>query len=79
MYIIWLSSINETLERSVLNIWQSKNRILLVTAILFFPSHLKPVKPWENDVLDVLKAWISLDNVGRAESLLYLQIYLSLQ
>jgi hypothetical protein len=68
-----------TLERSVLNIWQSKKRILLVIAIFFFPSHLKPVKPWENDVLDVLQARIALDNVGRAKSLFYLHINLSLQ
>lgn len=57
----------------------AQNKILLVTAIFFLPNHLKRFKPRENNVLDVLQAWIAINNVGRAKCLFYLQIYLSLQ
>jgi hypothetical protein len=78
LYIIWRSCIND-IRKECFEYLAVQEKYITCYRHFFFPSHLKPVKPWENDVLDVLQARIALDNVGRAKSLFYLHINLSLQ
>jgi hypothetical protein len=54
-------------------------RILLVTTVSFPAKHLKPFEPRENNVLNILQAWISFNNFARTESLFYLVLDLRLQ
>jgi hypothetical protein len=54
-------------------------KILLITTIAFLTDDLKPSKPRENNVFNVLQTRIPLNNFGRAKSLLYLHINLGLQ